>query len=171
MGKRSEFRRRPRDFYPTPYAAVIPLLPHLGPFSTYAEPCAGDGAIIRHLASYCRCVSASDINPQASDILKADALTIRAPVADCFITNPPWDRKIVHPLIDHLRQLEVRYSSRVKINRIIRRFTCSRSLVHPLCEGILCLFCFVIYILWQNILCPLFDHFADVVTEIIATPF
>ena len=30
MGKRSDFERIPRDFYPTPYKAVLPLLPHLG---------------------------------------------------------------------------------------------------------------------------------------------
>ena len=29
MGKRSNFERIPRDFYPTPYAAVPPLIPHL----------------------------------------------------------------------------------------------------------------------------------------------
>ena len=29
MGKRSNFERNPRDFYPTPKEAVIPLLPHL----------------------------------------------------------------------------------------------------------------------------------------------
>jgi hypothetical protein len=29
MGKRSNFERREADFYPTPRAAVVPLVPHL----------------------------------------------------------------------------------------------------------------------------------------------
>ena len=29
MGKRSNFERREADFYPTPRAAVVPLIPHL----------------------------------------------------------------------------------------------------------------------------------------------
>lgn len=29
MGKRSNFEHIPRDFFPTPYAAVPPLIPHL----------------------------------------------------------------------------------------------------------------------------------------------
>ena len=50
MGKRSDFERIPRDYYPTPYEAVLPLIPHLPqkPFS-YAEPCAGDGALVNHI--------------------------------------------------------------------------------------------------------------------------
>jgi hypothetical protein len=39
MGKRSSFERIPRDFYPTPYAAVPPLIPHLRGIRTFAEPC------------------------------------------------------------------------------------------------------------------------------------
>jgi len=105
MGKRSTFVRVPRDFYPTPFAAVKPLLPHLTQFRTFWEPCAGDGALVRHLASHCRCVQASDIAPQCLDILKLDVFEIRDPLADCFITNPPWDREVLHPLIDHLRLL------------------------------------------------------------------
>ena len=29
MGKRSDFERRPADFYPTPAKAVVPLVPFL----------------------------------------------------------------------------------------------------------------------------------------------
>ena len=39
MGKRSSFERRERDFYPTPRAAVLPLIPHLRGIRTFAEPC------------------------------------------------------------------------------------------------------------------------------------
>jgi hypothetical protein len=51
MGKRSSFDRVPRDFYPTPYEAVLPLLAHL-PRCTFNEPCAGNGALIRHLQQH-----------------------------------------------------------------------------------------------------------------------
>ena len=62
MGKRSNFERIPRDFYPTPHAAVPPLIPLLRGMRTFAEPCCGDGALVRHLESFgLRCVYAGDI--------------------------------------------------------------------------------------------------------------
>lgn len=99
MGKRSNFLRKERDFYPTPEAAVIPLLPHLQGTVTFDEPCAGDRDLVRHLEKYGhQCARASDI----SDKYPVDVFNIRASGAQMFITNPPWDRKILHPLIDHL---------------------------------------------------------------------
>jgi hypothetical protein len=103
MGKRSDFERMPRDFYPTPEAAVHPLLRHLKPQTRFVEPCAGDGALIDHLTSAGHvCARAWDIAPQRADIDQHDALTRRVGNVDCFITNPPWDRKVLHPLIAHL---------------------------------------------------------------------
>lgn len=103
MGKRSDFERVPRDFYPTPYEAIIPLLPHLEPETRYCEPCAGDGALIDHLSRHGHiCARARDIEPRRADIDQKDALTTITGNIDCFITNPPWDRKILHPLIEHL---------------------------------------------------------------------
>ena len=46
MGKRSDFERKPRDFYPTPREAIEPLIPHLPETGLFAEPCAGDGRLI-----------------------------------------------------------------------------------------------------------------------------
>lgn len=103
MGKRSDFERIPRDFYPTPRAAVLPLLPHLAPGTRYAEPCAGDGALIDHLTAAGHvCLHASDIEPRRTGILEADALSGPWTGFETFITNPPWDRKVLHPLIVHL---------------------------------------------------------------------
>jgi hypothetical protein len=105
MGKRSDFERRPRDFYPTPADAVTPLLPHLNAGTRFVEPCAGDGALLDHLQSAGHdCHFAHDIEPKREDIGEADALKTWWPsiVFDCFITNPPWDRKVLHPLIVHL---------------------------------------------------------------------
>ena len=103
MGKRSNFERVERDYYPTPYEAVVPLLEHLMPNTFFVEPCAGDGRLIGHLLEHGHiCISACDIEPRRDWIANGDALNAEIGVADCFITNPPWDRRILHPLIDHL---------------------------------------------------------------------
>ena len=52
MGKRSGFERSERDFYRTPPAAVPPLIPHLRGVHSFAEPCCGDGALVRHLEAH-----------------------------------------------------------------------------------------------------------------------
>jgi hypothetical protein len=52
MGKRSSFERREADFYPTPLDAVVPLIPYLRSVKTFAEPCAGNGDLVRHLESF-----------------------------------------------------------------------------------------------------------------------
>jgi hypothetical protein len=99
MGKRSDFDRIPRDFYPTPREAVLPLLPHLGPHTAFAEPCAGAGDLVDHLeAAGHHCVWQSDIAPQRT-MFQADALTLFY-VNSTIITNPPWDRKLLHPMIE-----------------------------------------------------------------------
>lgn len=103
MGKRSEFERRDRDFYPTPREAVLPLLPFLRPGTRFCEPCAGDGALIDHLtAAGHHCAAAWDIEPQRADIERHDALQRLVGNIDCFITNCPWDRTIFHALLLHL---------------------------------------------------------------------
>lgn len=93
MSKRTPgLPQRPRGFWPTPKEAVAPLIRYLPPMASYAEPCAGDGALISHLADLWEggsCVWASDIEPQAVGIERADVfdVTFRP---DMFITNPPW---------------------------------------------------------------------------------
>jgi hypothetical protein len=101
MGKRSSFEHIPRDFYPTQFAAVPPLIPHLRGVRTFAEPCCGDGQLVRHLESFgLRCVSSGDI-ATGQDALARDSFG-GVPV----ITNPPYDtknrRKLMHALILHL---------------------------------------------------------------------
>jgi hypothetical protein len=104
MGKYSDLPRRPRDTYDTPYAAVVPLLAHLPANVLYVEPCAGARKLIDHLEKHGhQCVFSSDIDPRHAYIHKMDAMTVTDGGADGFITNPPWDRKILHPLITHLR--------------------------------------------------------------------
>ena len=135
MGKRSDFARKKRDFYPTPVSAVEPLIPHLPERFTYIEPCSGDGALIRALSSFegvahggkfCPILEyASDISPSwkvkpltaiaghdeerpncghgfkayIRDVFDIEDADMNV---DFFITNPPWSRDVLHPLIMHL---------------------------------------------------------------------
>jgi hypothetical protein len=92
MGKRSDnFERNPRGFYPTPESAVRPLLRHLPSTVQFDEPCAGDGALVRHLEAAGHSLAfASDIHPMGKGIVKYDALNLDRCNGDVFITNPPW---------------------------------------------------------------------------------
>ena len=48
----------------------------------------------------------SDIEPRAEGIAEIDVFDLLdSRGADVFITNPPWDRKILHPLINHLSNM------------------------------------------------------------------
>lgn len=105
MGKRSDFVRVARDYYPTPAEAVAPLIPHLRGVRTFAEPCAGDGRLIRHLQAHgLHCMSALDIEPRGGGVNHGDAMHVSPGWlfgrADAIITNPPWDRKFLHPFIE-----------------------------------------------------------------------
>lgn len=104
MGKRSNFERVERDFYPTPREAVLPLVTHLPRSFSFWEPCAGNGALVDHIESLTlgACYYASDIKPMAEDVGFADALNSNAGrLYNLIITNPPWGRKILHPMIEH----------------------------------------------------------------------
>jgi hypothetical protein len=88
MSKRSgsKFERPPRDFYPTPFAAVPPLIPHLRGVRSFAEMCAGDGALVRHLESFgLRCVYQGDIE-DGQDVFACTSFN----GAQVGITNPPY---------------------------------------------------------------------------------
>lgn len=109
MGKRSNFERRERDFYQTPVEAVLPLLPFIKGVSRFYEPCAGDGALVRHMERFgLDCIRATDIEPQADGIEVADATQdwlLRGSMGiGPFITNPPWRRDVLHPIIENLVQ-------------------------------------------------------------------
>src|SRR3954452_13551259 len=101
MGKRSSFERIPQDFYPTPYAAVPPLVPHLRGVRTFAEPCCGDGSLVRHLETFgLRCVYAGDL------VTGQDALALDTyGGADANITNTPYERPLMHALISHFQRI------------------------------------------------------------------
>jgi len=106
MGKRSEFQRRDRDFYPTPEEGILPLLPHLEEKFTFIEPCAGNGQLVMFLMKYKDgdCWVQSDIEPQDSSVEKRNVLDIFSK-PEYYITNPPWERKLLHQIIEHLSDL------------------------------------------------------------------
>ena len=110
MGKRSDFERKPRDFYPTPLEAVNPLIKHLPSKFKFAEPCAGDGQLCRHLEHFGgECMWASDIEPQLDGIVKSDYSEVgnlEVLESEYIITNPPWNRTLLHPMIDHFSLLK-----------------------------------------------------------------
>lgn len=116
MGKRSDFERAPRDYYRTPKAAVLPLIPHLPHGFDFVEPCAGDNSLTRHLVELtggmAKPILTSDIEPQSHDVVKMDAfdLTESHVQHGLIITNPPWDRSkksgyLLHEMIDHFSEL------------------------------------------------------------------
>lgn len=87
--------------------AIYPLLKHLPNNCNYVEPCAGNGAIVKYLNRFNHhCVGAWDIEPQAENIQCNDAMRPLSfetlEIFDYFITNPPWNRDILHPLIECL---------------------------------------------------------------------
>lgn len=85
----------PKDFYPTPREAVLPLIPHLLSGSRYTEPCVGTYDLVRHLDKFgFVCSLAYDE--------ERDARVCKDFEGDLFITNPPWDRKVLHPIIENL---------------------------------------------------------------------
>lgn len=105
MAKRSDFERVEKDYYPSPLKAVEPLIPFLPDSFVFAEPCAGDGRLAKHLdyltSSRALCSVMSDIEPRDAGIDKQDALSFVAPAnTDFIITNPPWSRPLLHPMIE-----------------------------------------------------------------------
>ncbi len=87
VGKSIQLRASEDDFYPTPRGgtAVDPLPRGV---RTFAEPCAGDGDLVRHL----------DVRPAlrlSGDISTGqDALALdNYGTADAIITNPPYSRR------------------------------------------------------------------------------
>jgi len=111
MGKRSSFLRRKADAYDTPASAVQALLAHLSPDTRFVEPCAGKGDLVHWLIEAGHhCLYASDVEPRQSpwgvwiekrDVLGEDVAIFKGR-ADCFITNPPWSRDVLHRIILHL---------------------------------------------------------------------
>lgn len=98
--RRPETEKRPRSYWPTPEKAIAPLLPYLLPQTRFIEPCAGDGSLIRGLEKHGHiCEAAFDIEPMFPGAVQLDALTMQWPEEPLYITNPPWERHVLHPML------------------------------------------------------------------------
>lgn len=102
MGKRSDFPRIAKDAYQTiDSRAVLRLLPHIRGVETFAEPCAGDGLLIRDLERCgLYCTYRGDI-VTGQDALETDDYGN----PDAIISNPPWSRPILHAMILHFQKI------------------------------------------------------------------
>lgn len=89
------------DYQTTDPRAVRTLVPYLRGVDYFAEPCCGDGRLVAALVAADRfCVYQGDIKTGE------DALSITDyGDADAIITNPPWTRAILHPMILHFQQI------------------------------------------------------------------
>lgn len=112
MTKRAfgKFTRRKQDAYDSPESVLVSLRPHLMAGAHFLEPCAGKGDLWVALEQHgLKCVGATDIEPRGGGVVQGDALDLREVdfrrayrSVDYIITNPPWTRGILHPMIDHL---------------------------------------------------------------------
>lgn len=107
MGKRSngKFRRSKADFYRTQIEAIPALINNFARPVKYIEPCMGNGALIDLLDDYnFICTGGFDVEYQCSEVKIADATHHKYDMAagEIFITNPPWTRKLLHPIIENL---------------------------------------------------------------------
>jgi len=118
MAKRSDFKRVERDYYPTPKAAVVPLIPFLPQSFSFCEPCAGDLRLAVHIdeltESRAIMTAAYDIEPMNEGVKKLDTTALtRADIGencDLIITNPPWDRTkksgyLLHTMIKRFAEI------------------------------------------------------------------
>lgn len=91
----------PRDYWPTiDKRAGIILHRHLSPGTRFCEPCAGAGHLVEQLEALGHhCARAWDIEPQREWIEQQDARKRLIGNVDCFITNPPYTRELMHSII------------------------------------------------------------------------
>lgn len=75
------------------------LLPFLDKFTRYSEPCVGVGDLnISLMMNQMVCTHVKDIE-WGKDALTLTRSELNNP--DCIITNPPWQRSLLHPMIEH----------------------------------------------------------------------
>ena len=98
-----------RDYWPTlDHRAAEALAPFVAGKS-YGEPAWGAGHLENLLTGIADCVWRSDIEPQQEGCVTKNALDLTVEdVYDCdvLITNPPFDWKLLKPMLDHLPKLK-----------------------------------------------------------------
>jgi len=103
MGKRSDFDRLTRDFYATIDPKALPeTFLECVSGSTYAEPCYGNGDLVRLIGDRAECLHKSDIEGgEGCQQLDGTKLTY-GDIWKCnaIVTNPPYKRTMLDPLLD-----------------------------------------------------------------------
>jgi hypothetical protein len=91
------------DNYPSPYEAVVPLIPHLQRtgVKTFAEPCCAEGQLIEHLQKNgFRCVAQGDLrDPAQLDARGWGPEDFND--ADVTVSNPPWEAATMAGIMEH----------------------------------------------------------------------
>ena len=109
MAKRSEFERREADFYATPWAAMLLLRPYLDGIKTFAEPCCGEGDLVRYLEGFgLSCVYSGDISTGQDEFALKHYNGADAGITDPPLTrrtSKPYDCELLHDLIDHFLKI------------------------------------------------------------------
>lgn len=109
MGKRSNFERVEKDYYRTfDPKAVAPLVKYLPEDVSFIEPFAGDGSLILNIQKHLpksKCVWSSDVDPKAEWISPYDYEDVPYDENSYVVSNPPWNRKILHEVIDFYHDL------------------------------------------------------------------
>lgn len=110
MSKRSDFDKVPKEFYPTTDPkAIPPVLVALLRGKTYAEPCYGNGDLEDLLMDVATCKWRSDIRETVGSSKVMDALELtKEDLKECdlVVTNPPFSKDVLLPLIDHFVSLK-----------------------------------------------------------------
>lgn len=110
MSKRSDFDKVPKDFYPsTDKKILVEGFVKEVRDKTYAEPCWGEGDLEDLLRGVATCGWRSDIR-DTSPFSKQMAGTQVTPYdirnCDLLVSNPPFTRQVLLPLIDHFVTLK-----------------------------------------------------------------
>lgn len=109
MGKRSNFPKVEKDYYPTIDPRAVEPLVRFIQGSTYAEPCYGDGDLEDLLMDVATCKWRSDVRETVGSSKVMDALSLTKPHLagiDLIITNPPFTRSILMPMLSHFITLK-----------------------------------------------------------------
>lgn len=134
---------KPNFFYPTiDPRAIPPLLRFVPPGTVFAEPCAGAGDLIHLLeAAGLICDWGLELEPQDEGLRNrwpigtGNALALNAAdlgAATVFVSNLPWERSWLHPLILHLAALLPLWS----LHDASWAYTKQAAQIGPLCTDV-----------------------------------
>lgn len=111
----ANFERKKNDFYRTFDKRAHKALADIQEPVSYAEPCVGYGDLVKGLSPYgFKCEFMSDLvdreeSPIRNETVIKDAMELtKEDVDGCeyIISNTPWLRKTLHPMITHFSSLK-----------------------------------------------------------------